>query len=266
MDSLSQAAVPHAQAGTGQPMLKRLVLSRVAGLTSGQLTIVDARGEWHVGTPAPDGLRVRLTVHRDRLWRRVTFGGLLAASDAYLDGDWDADDLTGLARLFSRNIDQAHRARLGSRPVHPADARRSVHRLARNTGAAPEEHRRALRPRQRLLRIVARSDHDLLVSRVRGAGDDAGGREPGEDRPPVPQARPARRRPPAGDRHRMGRSRDSRRRTLRLPCHHGNPFGPPARPGGAAGRGGRSADRVRPCCSPTTATWWAPTRSWCRSR
>ncbi len=85
---------------------KRLVTSRVRDFASGELIIVDDEGELRLGTPAADGLRVHMRIHRPRLWRRVALGGLLAATEAYVDGDWDVDDLTALARLFSRNMDQ----------------------------------------------------------------------------------------------------------------------------------------------------------------
>jgi cyclopropane-fatty-acyl-phospholipid synthase len=111
---------------------KRFVLSRVRGLTSGELVIVDRQGVALVGTPAPDGLRPRITVHRDRLWRRVVFRGLVGAIDAYVDGDWDVDNLTDLARLFSRNIGESDRLDTGlGRLVRPWERLRQW--LARNT-------------------------------------------------------------------------------------------------------------------------------------
>ena len=85
---------------------KPVVLSRVGGLTNGELIITDRHGEVRLGSPAADGLRVRVAVHREGLWRRVVFGGLLAATEAYVDGDWDVDDATALARLFARNMSQ----------------------------------------------------------------------------------------------------------------------------------------------------------------
>lgn len=94
------------RAGKRARPLKQAVLSRVRDLRHGELIIVDADGEVRLGTPGPDALRVRLTVHRARLWRRVVVGGLLAATEAYVDGDWDADNLTALAQLFSRNMAQ----------------------------------------------------------------------------------------------------------------------------------------------------------------
>jgi len=103
MQGMSQATTDTTVAA-GPSLWKRPVVARIRGISNGQLVLVDETGETVVGAPAPDGLRVRLTIHRPRLWRRVAFGGLLAATEAYVDGDWDADDLTVLARLFSRNM------------------------------------------------------------------------------------------------------------------------------------------------------------------
>jgi cyclopropane-fatty-acyl-phospholipid synthase len=130
--------VSRATAGTlvsvRQPFWKRVVVSRVQALTNGELVLIDDFGETRVGHPAEDGLVVRLTIHRDRLWRRVAFGGLLAATEAYMDGDWDADDLVGLARLFSRNIEQVTSLDSGlGRVIRPVAALR--HAMARNSRA-----------------------------------------------------------------------------------------------------------------------------------
>jgi cyclopropane-fatty-acyl-phospholipid synthase len=107
---MSMEAMEQAQsraAGAARTSIwKRLVASRVRDFASGELIISDDDGELRLGTPAADGLRVHMRIHRARLWRRVALGGLLAATEAYLDGDWDVDDLTALARLFSRNMDQ----------------------------------------------------------------------------------------------------------------------------------------------------------------
>lgn len=104
-----------------QPFWKRMVVSRVRHFASGELLLVDEYGETRVGTPAADGLRVRFTVRNDRLWRRVAFGGLLAATEAYVDGDWEVDDLTALARLFARNMDQVSNLDSGlGRLIRPA--------------------------------------------------------------------------------------------------------------------------------------------------
>ncbi|WP_209120929.1 SAM-dependent methyltransferase, partial [Parasedimentitalea maritima] len=38
----------------------------------------------------------------------MALGGTLGAAEAYMDGDWDVDDLVGLVRLFARNIDRVN--------------------------------------------------------------------------------------------------------------------------------------------------------------
>ncbi len=121
-----------AQMRTRRPYLKQMVVSRMRGLTGGQLRLEDAHGEVWLGAPSADGLGARDTVLRERFWRRVAFGGLLGATDAYLDGDWEADDLTALARLFARNMDQVARLDAGlGRAIRPAARLREW--LARNT-------------------------------------------------------------------------------------------------------------------------------------
>ena len=124
MEGVREAAA-YSAVSRRRPLWKRLVLSRVAGLKNGELLLRDDDGEVRLGTPADDGLCIRLTIHRDRLWRRVALGGLLAATEAYVDGDWDADDLTALSRLFSRNIDQVASLDSGlGRLIRPAAALR----------------------------------------------------------------------------------------------------------------------------------------------
>ena len=106
MDVMEEATGRGATLGRRTPLWKRLVTSRVQHFASGELILRDEDGEVRLGTPAADGLRVHMRIHHPRLWRRVALGGLLAATEAYVDGDWDVDDLTALARLFSRNMDQ----------------------------------------------------------------------------------------------------------------------------------------------------------------
>ena len=80
-----------------------VVLARLARLRSGTLAIDDGAGELVLGEPADDGLSARVAVRSPRFWRRVAFGGSLGAGESYADGDWEADDLTAVVRLFARN-------------------------------------------------------------------------------------------------------------------------------------------------------------------
>ena len=84
---------------------RRAVLSRLSRLERGTLAVEEGGETVPLGRPAPDGLSARLTVRRAAFWRRVALGGSVAAGEAYADGDWDAEDLTAVVRLFARNAE-----------------------------------------------------------------------------------------------------------------------------------------------------------------
>jgi cyclopropane-fatty-acyl-phospholipid synthase len=48
-----------------------------------------------------------LTVLNPAAWRRMALGGSLGAAEGYLRGEWQADDLTALIRLFAANLEVA---------------------------------------------------------------------------------------------------------------------------------------------------------------
>ena len=66
----------------------------------GTLMIEDAGARFQFGSGAP---RVKVTVRRPSFYRRVTMGGTVGAGEAYMDGDWDCDDLVGLMRMLLVN-------------------------------------------------------------------------------------------------------------------------------------------------------------------
>jgi len=91
--------------GTASSLWRHAALDRLGHLRGGTLVIEDRGEEVRLGTPADDGLAARVVVRHPRLWRRLAMGGSAAAGASYADGDWDADDVTALVRLLSRNRD-----------------------------------------------------------------------------------------------------------------------------------------------------------------
>lgn len=99
---------PRVAAGSGVPTkrlssidrwARALLASRLAGLRKGRLVVRDADGE-HVFGDANGTFDVQIDVVRSRFYRRVLTGGTLALGAAYIDADWECDDLAGLFRLF----------------------------------------------------------------------------------------------------------------------------------------------------------------------
>lgn len=78
------------------------LLKGLASLSRGHVTLED--GGQRLGFGAPDeALRAVLTVNDHAFYRRAAFGGSIGAAEAYMDGQWDCDDLTALVRIMVAN-------------------------------------------------------------------------------------------------------------------------------------------------------------------
>ncbi|MBK9383605.1 MAG: class I SAM-dependent methyltransferase [Planctomycetes bacterium] len=86
---------------------RALVHRDLARLQQGSLRVVDALGENDYGDRG--GPRAELRILDPRCYGRFVRGGSTAAAQAYIDGWWNADDLTALVRVFVRNISLSDR-------------------------------------------------------------------------------------------------------------------------------------------------------------
>ncbi len=109
---------------------RRLVLAKLAGLRHGRLELAEAGQSWRFG----QGDGVRIEVRDPAFWAAVAFGGSVGAGEAYMDGLWDCDDLTGLTRLLLRNRAVLDGMEQGLARLS-APLRGLLHRMNRNTRA-----------------------------------------------------------------------------------------------------------------------------------
>lgn len=77
---------------------KRLLLKKLEGLNGGKLHIEDPEGEVTVGKGSERNVSIK--IRNISFYRKLVLGGSLAASESYMDGDWECDDLYTLFRLF----------------------------------------------------------------------------------------------------------------------------------------------------------------------
>ena len=111
---------------------RSLVLPRLAGLTSGLLTVRENGWGTTFGRAAADGLSAEVVVRNPAFWRRVATGGTLGSSESYAAGDWDTPDLTSVVRLVARNVTAMDGLEQGlARLRRPVDA--IWHALRRNS-------------------------------------------------------------------------------------------------------------------------------------
>lgn len=83
-------------------LARRVFIGRLASLQRGRIILEDAAGAASLGQE--DNLRVHCRVHCPRFYRQALLGGALAVAETYSRGDWDCDNLSGLLRIFARNI------------------------------------------------------------------------------------------------------------------------------------------------------------------
>jgi cyclopropane-fatty-acyl-phospholipid synthase len=110
---------------------RRLVLDRLAGLQQGRLDLTESTERWQLGD---GGSPVRVDVADPAFWPAVAFSGSVGAGEAYMEGAWRCDDLTGLMRLLLRNRQVADGLEGGLARLS-APLRGLLHRHRRNTRA-----------------------------------------------------------------------------------------------------------------------------------
>lgn len=92
--------------GRATRWLKAGLLKQLNMLHGGTITLIDGHETHHLGLGG--SIQVTVVIRHPRAWKRLAFGGTVGAAEAYMDDDWDADDLVALIRLFSINLDQVN--------------------------------------------------------------------------------------------------------------------------------------------------------------
>ncbi|MFG6178560.1 class I SAM-dependent methyltransferase [Halomonas sp. THAF12] len=86
--------------------LKARLITQLDRLEGGEITLIEGHQRHRLGRGGP--LSVTLVVRDSRAWRRLALGGTVGAGEAYMDGDWDADDPVALVRLFAANLERVN--------------------------------------------------------------------------------------------------------------------------------------------------------------
>ncbi len=75
-------------------------------LEGGEVTLIEGHRRHHLGQGGP--LKATLVVRNSRAWKRLALGGTVGAAEAYMDGDWDVDDLVALVQLLAANLERVN--------------------------------------------------------------------------------------------------------------------------------------------------------------
>ena len=124
---------PAAKPATLDKLARRIVLSRLENIETGQLVISEDGGQETFGrADRQDALMARLCIENPRFYRDIAFGGAIGAGEAYMQGYWSCTDLTAMLRILVQNRDVLQKVDSGaarlSRPIQ-----KMLHFFNRNT-------------------------------------------------------------------------------------------------------------------------------------
>jgi cyclopropane-fatty-acyl-phospholipid synthase len=112
-------------------LARSLVLKSLALISQGQLFFTDG-DERHEFGRRDSGPSATVRVHHPDFYRRVAFGGTIAAGETYMDGLWSCSDLTALVRIMVRN-QEVQKQLEGGLALATAPVQRLLHRMNDNT-------------------------------------------------------------------------------------------------------------------------------------
>jgi cyclopropane-fatty-acyl-phospholipid synthase len=112
-------------------LARGLVLKSLAAVSQGHLVFIDRGERWEFGAARSD-LTATIWVQHPDFYRRVAFGGTIAAAETYMDGLWRTSDLPALVRIMVRN-QEAQQQLEGGLARLATPLRRLLHRLNDNT-------------------------------------------------------------------------------------------------------------------------------------
>jgi len=95
---MQPVAAPQATSAP-QRLARKAIFSLLQKIGCAHLRVTDADGSYQFGSKdAP--LSANITVRDAAVYRRILLGGNLAAGEAFVDGNWDCDDLVTVCRIF----------------------------------------------------------------------------------------------------------------------------------------------------------------------
>jgi cyclopropane-fatty-acyl-phospholipid synthase len=113
-------------------LAKSLLLAQMRKIRDGRLRLIDGDFDETFGRVTPTGpFDVTLRVRNPGFYPDVVFAGTVGAGEAYINGHWHCDDLTGLVRLMVVNRDLMNDVDSGWSRLS-APLRGLAHRLNRN--------------------------------------------------------------------------------------------------------------------------------------
>ncbi len=216
------------------------LLAALERLEHGELRLIDADGEYRFGRRSERyPLHVTLRIAHPGAYADIALGGSVGAGEAYIHGHWNCDNLTDLVRILilNRHVLEGLEGRFArlQRPLL-----RAFHFLNRNSRRGSARNIAAHYDLGNALYALMLDETMAYSCGIFEREDSTLARGLARQvRCGLPQARAQLQRPPARDRHRLGRPGAACRAALWLPRHHHDDLARPIRVCARAHRGCR---------------------------
>ena len=86
-------------------LCERIIHNVFTPLRLGQLTMDLYNSQSPVYGKEPDGIKAHMTVHRRDFFKKCVLYGDVGFGEAYVDGDWDTDDITAVIKWMIHNVE-----------------------------------------------------------------------------------------------------------------------------------------------------------------
>ena len=96
-----------------ETFFRNTLIKQLSRLKDAQIEISDPIGTNVIGLDSSD-LRVKLVVFELDFYRKAAFGGSVGGAESYIQGEWNADNLTNLVRVFARNQELAQSVKVAA--------------------------------------------------------------------------------------------------------------------------------------------------------
>ena len=92
---------------TKRPFYEKLILSMLSKMDKGTMNITMPGGEQIQLGDGSGNVVANVTVNNSDFFKRCVLYGDIGFGEAYVDGDWDTDNITDVIKWFIHNIEYA---------------------------------------------------------------------------------------------------------------------------------------------------------------
>lgn len=101
--NINSSKIAFSCAESRNSLSERIFFKLLSQLRYGYIQVIEDDETYEFGDTGAD-IHTQLIITDSKAYKRILWGGSIGAAEAYVEGLWDADSVTNLVRIFSRNL------------------------------------------------------------------------------------------------------------------------------------------------------------------